>query len=176
MREISDEQLMQDYAAGNTAAFETLYGRYRKPLYRYVLRQVGDEATANDLYQGTWERIIKARNRYRSAAPFAAWMFRIAHNHLVDHWRRQRNTVSTEDMELAATEAGPARQAGCDEHHQLLQQAIRGLPDNQKQTLMLRLEADMGLADIGRITGVGRETVKSRLRYAVAKLKQVLQS
>jgi len=71
-------------------AFEVLYERHRGPLYRYILRLVGNPATANDLYQGSWEKIIKARGRYKDSAPFKAWMYRIAHNHVMDHFRREQ--------------------------------------------------------------------------------------
>ena len=74
MRERSDEDLMEAWAAGSMQAFEALYARYRGPLYRYILRQAGDDATANDLYQGSWEKIIRARKSYRPQAPFRAWM------------------------------------------------------------------------------------------------------
>ena len=84
-----DEQLMKSYAGGSMEAFEHLYERHRGPLYRYILRLTGDPATANDLYQGSWEKIIKARGRYKASAPFKAWMYRIAHNHVMDHFRRR---------------------------------------------------------------------------------------
>ena len=87
MRETTDEQLMQQYAKGNAQAFDQLYARHRGALYRYFRRQVNDEATANDLYQGVWEKIIHARKKYLSSSPFTAWMYRIAHNHLDDHYR-----------------------------------------------------------------------------------------
>jgi RNA polymerase sigma-70 factor (ECF subfamily) len=175
MREVNDAQLMLEYAAGDADAFETLYRRHRTALYRYVLRLVGDEATANDLYQGTWERIIRARSSYQPASPFAAWMYRIAHNHIVDHWRRQRSVTSTDKVTLATEDAGPAELATSEERRKHLAEAIGELPEEQRVALMLRLEADLGLEEIAGITGVGRETVKSRLRYAVGKLKQVLQ-
>ena len=65
MQEMSDEKLMQRYAKGDAKAFDQLYARHRAPLYRYFIRQVGNPATANDLYQGAWEKIIKARGKYR---------------------------------------------------------------------------------------------------------------
>lgn len=90
MAESTDEQLMQNYANGDAACFDLLYARHKGALYRYIKRQINDAATANDLYQGVWEKIIKARRKYKATTPFKAWMFRIAHNHLVDHYRRQK--------------------------------------------------------------------------------------
>jgi RNA polymerase sigma-70 factor (ECF subfamily) len=175
MRGSSDEQLMKQYAAGDASAFEDLYQRYRGPLYRYIQRQVKDPATANDLYQGSWEKIIKARKRYQSAAPFKAWMFRIAHNHLVDHFRGQRTTEPLNAESLIATAPQPAEALSEEQKQQSFRAALNDLPDEQRQTLLLKLEAGLSLEEIGKITGVERETVKSRLRYATNKLKRILQ-
>ena len=176
MRDVSDEQLMQQYAAGNAAAFEALYQRHRGPVYRYFTRQTADSALANDLYQGVWEKIIIARHRYRPDAKFTTWMYRIAHNHLMDHFRAQKPTVPEE--QIANLESGDA-EAGevIDQEQQRTQLmcAIQDLPDDQRDTLMLKLEGGLSLEEIGTVTGVNRETVKSRLRYASNKLKLILE-
>jgi len=174
MREASDEKLMQRYAKGDAAAFDQLYARYRGPLYRYFNRQVGDPATANDLYQGVWEKIIKARNRYRPTAPFTVWMYRIAHNHLVDHYRRNRHDESMETNDLPDHQPGPVQGAMDGEQNEQLRAGIISLPEEQRNTLLLKLETGLKMEDIARVTGVSRETVKSRLRYAVNKLKRNL--
>ncbi|MCW8925130.1 MAG: sigma-70 family RNA polymerase sigma factor [Xanthomonadales bacterium] len=174
MRDFTDEQLMRRYARGDAQAFDLLYERHRGPLYRYFLRQVSDTATANDLYQGTWEKIIKARRRYRSNAPFTAWMYRIAHNHLADHYRRLRPVEELQESSIADTKTGPAQATLDDEQRQLLHAGIISLPAEQRNTLLLKLETGLKMEDIARVTGVSRETVKSRLRYAVKKLRQDL--
>ena len=174
MRDTSDERLMQRYARGDAAAFEELYDRHRGPLYRYFLRQVTDPATANDLYQGAWEKIIKARKRYRPNAPFTTWMYRIAHNHLVDHYRRLRPAEPLEEAVIEGVQAGPAQDAIGNEDRDRLRSAIVALPPEQRDALLLKLESGLKMEDIARVTGVSRETVKSRLRYAVGKLKQVM--
>jgi RNA polymerase sigma-70 factor (ECF subfamily) len=174
MRDRSDEQLMKSYADGNMEAFEILYERHRGPLYRYILRMAGDPATANDLYQGSWEKIIRARGRYKSSAPFKAWMYRVAHNHVIDHFRRRQPSSETAPEVMAGSQAEPEEQlTQCNRRRDLLA-AIHSLPAEQKDTLMLKLEAGLDLQTIARITGVNRETAKSRLRYAVNKLKQIL--
>ncbi len=172
---MSDEQLMLNYADGDSAAFEVLYARYRGPLYRYILRQVSDATTANDLYQGSWEKMIKARHRYPSQAPFRAWLFRIARNHVIDHFRRQRPEVPLDPESQADPDDPPGEALDRDASRRRLRAAIAALPQEQRDTLLLKLEAGLGLEEIGTLTGVGRETVKSRLRYAVARLKQVLE-
>jgi RNA polymerase sigma factor (sigma-70 family) len=168
----SDEQLMQAYAGGDMGAFERLYQRYRAPLYRYVLRQVREPATANDLFQEIWEKLVSARRRYRPAAPFRSWLFRIAHNHVVDHYRRARPAAGVAVESLAAGSPGPDNQLEQEHRAASLAQAIAELPPEQREVVLLRLESGLDIRAIAEICGIGPETAKSRLRYAVDKLKQ----
>jgi RNA polymerase sigma-70 factor (ECF subfamily) len=174
MRERSDEQLMKSYADGDMAAFEHLYQRYRGPLYRYVLRLVGDTTACNDLYQGSWEKIIRARGQYKPSVPFKAWMYRIAHNHVMDHFRRLRpeNELMPESIESNAP--GPEEGVLATSRKAALAAAVARLPPEQRDVLALKLESGLDLQTIAEVTGVNREAAKSRLRYAVAKLKKTL--
>jgi RNA polymerase sigma-70 factor (ECF subfamily) len=174
MRERSDEALMAAYADGDMNAFEQLYQRHRGPLYRYIRRQVRDAPTANDLYQGCWEKIIKARVGYRATAPFQAWIYRIAHNHVVDQFRRSRTTAEVWPDALQADEPGPDQVLASAQAAARLAAAVRALPTEQRQAVLLKLEAGLDLAAIAAVAGVSQETAKSRLRYAVAKLKRAL--
>jgi RNA polymerase sigma-70 factor (ECF subfamily) len=176
MHETSDEQLMQRYAQGDVGAFEQLYARHRGALYRYFSRQVRNAATANDLYQGVWEKIIRARRSYRPRAPFRAWMFRIAHNHLVDFYRQQRPARSVDTLVLSDDRPEPAQHMIDVEQNEQLLGGIAALPFEQRNTLLLKLETGLKIEEIANLTGVKRETVKSRLRYAVNKLKHSLGS
>ena len=175
MPEHSDEQLMKSYAGGSMEAFEVLYQRHRAPLYRYLLRLAGNAATANDLYQGTWEKVIKSRAVYQPKAPFRAWLYRVAHNHAMDHFRRNKPVADEMPEDLASPAAEPAEQLASDSMQQDLQSAIRELPQEQRDTLMLKLESGLDLQTIADITGVNPETAKSRLRYAVKRLKTMLE-
>jgi RNA polymerase sigma-70 factor (ECF subfamily) len=174
MREMTDEKLMQRYAKGDAGAFDQLYARHRAALYRYFIRQVNDPATANDLYQGAWEKIIKARKKYRPKAPFKVWMYRIAHNHLVDHYRRTRPEDTLEPENFASEQAAPPQHMIANEQKESLRTGIMNLPVEQRDTLLLQLETGLKIEEIANVTGVGRETVKSRLRYAVKYLKRSL--
>jgi len=174
MRELSDEKLMESYANGDARAFDELYARHRGPLYRYFIRQVNDRASANDLYQGAWEKIIRSRDRYRSTWKFTVWMYAIARNHLVDHYRGLRPTDGAEMDELSDQQPGPVEGAiDCEQNEQLLA-GILALPEEQRTTLLLKLETGLNMEEIAMVTGTGIETVKSRLRYAVGKLKRSL--
>ena len=174
MRERSDETLMMAYADGNMEAFELLYSRHRGPLYRYILRQVSDAATANDLFQGSWEKIIKASGSYKPSAPFKAWMYRIAHNHVVDYFRRIRPVSEILPDQIEAKNPAPEKQLLDEQRSSDLRAAVNQLPAEQKDALLLKLEAGLDLQTIADVTGVNRETAKSRLRYAVGKLKKNL--
>ncbi len=179
--EPTDEDLMLAYAQGDIRAFETLYGRHRGPLYRFVLRGLSQRALADECFQEVWGRVVAARERYRPEAKFTTWLYQIAHNLLIDQYRRTRPEVSvSEDEEGEVREfpdeahRQPERQLSEFEERRRLQLALAELPDDQRLALQLRLEQELPLEEIARITGVGRETVKSRLRYALDKLKSRL--
>ena len=174
MNEDSDETLMLAYAQGDATAFETLYGRYRQPLYGYFFRHVSDEPTANDLYQCCWEKVIKGRQRYRDSAPFRAWLFHIAHNHLVDHYRADRGTAPLPDDLADGQNQDPPEVLDEADRLAAFRAALANLPEEQREALSLRLDAGLSQEEVAQVTGVGRETVKSRLRYGIRKLREVL--
>ncbi|MGY1408746.1 RNA polymerase sigma factor [Luteimonas sp. A482] len=174
--EPSDETLMLAYAGGDVAAFEALYGRHRLRLYRFLLRQLRDPALADELFQDVWQKLIAARATWTPEAAFATWLYRIAHNRLTDHWRalRHRPPAPADADERTARVPDPdtpERQLSEFEQRRRLQLALDELPPEQREVIVLRLEQELSLEEIGEITGVGRETVKSRLRYAMDKLR-----
>lgn len=176
----SDETLMLAYAAGRADAFDELYARHRGPLYRFLQRQLRNPALADECFQDVWQRVIAARAGWTPDAAFATWLFRIAHNRLNDHWRAQKHRPPAPDDadERAARVPDPhtpERTLSDFEQRRRLQLAMAELPDEQREVLLLRLEQELTLEEIGEITGVGRETVKSRLRYAMDKLRARLQ-
>ncbi len=176
----SDEALMLAYAAGDAAAFERLYARHRLPLFRFLLGQLRDRPLAEELFQDIWQKVIAARAGWRPEAAFGTWLYRIAHNRLNDHWRALKHRPATPidaDLRVAALadHDTPETHADQDERHAQLMRALDGLPDDQREVVMLRLQRELSLEEIGEITGVGRETVKSRLRYALDKLRARLE-
>jgi RNA polymerase sigma factor (sigma-70 family) len=172
----SDEALMLAWAAGDAPAFEQLYSRHRVRLYRFLVRQLRDPALADELFQDVWQRVIAARAGWKPEAAFTTWLFRIAHNRLADHWRalQYRPAAPVDGDERAARIPDPdtpERTLSEFEQRRQLQLALDALPEEQREVLLLRLEQELTLEEIGAITGVGRETVKSRLRYAMDKLR-----
>jgi RNA polymerase sigma-70 factor (ECF subfamily) len=175
----SDEDLMLRYAAGEAAAFDALYGRYRVRLLRYLVRLVGQTAVAEELYQDTWSRVIDARARYAPSARFAAWLFRIAHHLAIDYLRKLHPTVNADDVLVGfpgLPEDDPALALDQAEQLERLAGLVEALPTEQKAVLLMRAEGDLTLEEIAATVGTGRETIKSRLRYALARLREGLRA
>jgi RNA polymerase sigma-70 factor, ECF subfamily len=184
MPEVDDGELMLRYASGDLRAFETLYGRHRSALYRYLARHTRDPEVANDIFQEVWSRVISSRNRYEPRAKFSTFLYRIAHNCFIDHCRRasarqDRANVSNEDFDLERALPAPIADLPDTraEHAQTLSRyrsALAALPSEQRDTFLLYEESGLTLEEIGSITGVSMETAKSRLRYALSKLRTAL--
>jgi RNA polymerase sigma-70 factor (ECF subfamily) len=178
--EATDEELMLAYRNGDADAFDALYARHRGALFRFVARSVKERPVAEELYQEIWMRVIEARVRYTPDARFTTWLYTIAHNRLVDHWRRRGLSLVSLDAEdpSAEPEAGPAsnpqRQAEGREQLARLLAALQALPPAQREAFLLREEAGFTLAQIAAATGCDEEAAKSRLRYAIAKLRKAV--
>lgn len=170
--EAPDEELMLAYGGGDAGAFEILYKRHRGALYRFVLRSLKQRSTAEELFQEVWIRVIEARERYAPRARFTTWLYSIAHNLLVDHWRKKGLTLVSLDAEdLPVESENPARQAEGREALARFLQALEALPVAQREAFLLHEEAGLSVSEIAAATGSNEEAAKSRLRYAMAKLK-----
>ena len=168
------------YREGDAGAFDALYGRHRGGVYRYFLRHCRDAAISEELFQDVWMNLIRARAAYTVQAKFTTYLYRLAHNRLVDHYRQHRPTlVTAEEDDCDVLDRIPdEREQPADVAIDLKRQAerlkalIAGLPEAQRDAFLLQQEGGLTVEEIARATGVTRETAKSRLRYAVAKLKQ----
>jgi len=176
MGEAADEDLLLAYRDGDAAAFETLYTRHRGRLYRFVLRGVKVRAVAEELYQEIWMKVIEARDRWAPRAKFTTWLYTIAHHQLIDHWRKRGLTVVALDEGEAVADASqdPAAQAQGRQDLARFAAALAALPPAQREAFLLHEEAGLSVAEIAEATGTNAEAAKSRLRYAMAKLKAVL--
>jgi RNA polymerase sigma factor (sigma-70 family) len=174
--EAPDEELMLAYGKGDAGAFETLYKRHRGALYRFVLRAIKQRSSAEELFQEVWIRVIEARSRYAPQARFTTWLYTIAHNMLVDHWRKKGLTLVQLDEEASvAAPDNPARQVEARQALARLMHALEALPAAQREAFLLHEEAGLSVAEIAAVTGAGEEAAKSRLRYAMAKLKAAVE-
>ena len=178
---------MLAYAAGDAAAFDILYERHKGGVYRYLLRQCGNAGTAEELFQDIWMNLIRARGTYLPTAKFTTWLYRLAQNRLIDHWRTHgrlklvgdlHDADSADDDPLEALPAArtdePETSVGASEIRRHIDAALAALPAAQRDAFLLHQEAGMALAEIAELTGVGTETVKSRVRYALAALRSRL--
>ena len=173
----SDDELMYAYVAGDAVSFETLYRRYADRLHGYIYRLVQNEAVCDEIYQDTWQRVIQARESYRADGTFKAWLFQIAHNRVRDFWRSKSISLEVPDVDGAFTEnlshdETPEAELSVFETRRRVRMALDELPAEQKAAVLMRLDQEMTLEEIGVVMGVNRETVKSRLRYAMDKLRQ----
>ena len=181
-----DEALMLAYAGGDAAAFDALYARHKGGVYRYLIRHCGNAGLADEMFQDVWMNVIRVRATYAPSARFTTWLYRIAHNRLVDHWREsgrvQFVTPGDDDDEHdpvaaipAASTDEPDARASSREQGSRLAEALRVLPPAQRDAFLLHQEGGLALAEVAELTGAGVETVKSRIRYALARLRTELQ-
>jgi RNA polymerase sigma-70 factor, ECF subfamily len=179
-----DEDLMLAYAAGDAAAFDALYERHKGGVYRYILRQCRHSGTVDELFQDVWMSLIGARATYTPSAKFTTWLYRLAHNRVIDHYRAcgHLTLVSADDEaheDAVAAIPGarsdePLNQVENRELSERLRTAVSALPPAQREAFLLQQEGGFSLAEIAALTGASAETVKSRLRYACAKLRENL--
>jgi RNA polymerase sigma-70 factor (ECF subfamily) len=185
----TDEALMRAYGHGDARAFETLYARHKGATYRYFLRHAaGHTATADELHQDLWLRVIGARERYEAQAKFSTWLYTLARHRLVDHWRSHHgiSLASLEDDAIlmqAEESAAASRDVDDDPLHasidaetrRRLVAALADVPPLQRDAFLLHLEGGLSLDEIASLTATSGETVKSRLRYAYRRLRETLE-
>lgn len=172
-----DSALMLRYCDGDVSAFETLYRRHNDALYRYLFRLCRNPAAAEDIFQEVWTKIIRARDKYRPTAKFTTFLYHVAHNCFIDYVRRNKRHGKTSDVE-------PDTQADASDQpddlaekaiaRRRLEAALRDLPDEQRDVFLLHEEAGLSLDQIASVTDCKRETSKSRLRYAIRKLRAAI--
>lgn len=173
----TDDDLMQRYRRGDAAAFDRLYERHKGPLFRYLLNHCGDSGLAEELYQDTWLKAIRARDQWQAGQGVRPWLFQIARHRLVDHWRRRRadQALADEEQVVDLHRPWPDALLALKDCVERLYRLLTGLGEVQRDAFLLKEEAGLTLEQIARVTGVGRETVKSRLRYATQRLRAGLE-
>lgn len=180
-KDTSDESLMLGYAAGDAVAFETLYRRHKGPVYRYMLKLCRHEAVAEELFQDVWMKLINARESYVASAKFTTWLYKLAHNQFIDHYRKQTvrivedHSTDIDDMEHdQQSKSNPEQQVRVEQSIDQFTKLLDALPNEQREVFLLKEEAGMSIADIAETIGINHEAAKSRLRYAITKLRSGL--
>jgi RNA polymerase sigma-70 factor, ECF subfamily len=181
VRHEEDEVLMLRYARdGDAGAFSTLYARHRVRLNRYLVRMCGDRGRAEEVFQDAWLQVVGARARWRPEARFTTWLWQIARNRMIDVLRRDGRVGPSLDAPESEAMVAALSGAESDTPARLAERmrvaagivaAVEALPLEQREAFLLHEDGEMTLDEIAVLTGVGRETVKSRLRYALRKLR-----
>ena len=187
----TDEMLMVRYQRGDREAFAELVRRHKTPIYNFVLRQVRQGNTAEDVTQDVFLRVVQNASEFKHEARFSTWLYTIARNLCVDHLRKQTDrrhpsldqpvTQNGEDsrplvdhLADAHPRASVERTAVAGEVAGRIVAAVEKLPDDQREVFLLREVANLPFKEIAEITGVGENTVKSRMRYALDRLQEAL--
>jgi RNA polymerase sigma-70 factor (ECF subfamily) len=180
----SDEALIGRYARGEVPAFAELYRRHELRIWRYLERNVGDRASAEELLQEVWFAVARDATRYQPTSKFTSWLFAIARNRMLDALRRARPQLSLDTLGYEApavvgqltTEpsVGPLAAAVVRDQALALGEALAELPREQRDAFLLQVEGDLSVEEVAQITGSSFETTKSRLRYARTKLRELL--
>lgn len=183
---VSDEELMEQFGRGDATAFDALLRRHQKPVLNFIFRYVGIRAVAEDLTQDVFLRIIRRAKSYKREAKFTTWLYTIARNICVDHSRRmvhrraasldhptRRGADDTRTLgeSIADRRADVAREAIGRQLGQRIREAVEGLASDQREVFLLREVAGLQFKEIADIVGIPENTAKSRMRYALEKLR-----
>ena len=181
--ERSDEQLMLAFQKGDTRAFEMLLTRHEKGVYGFALRMLGDSMLAEEVAQESFLRIIQSASRYRAKASFRNYLYRIARNLCVDLLRKRPREPRPPDLDAGSAgtpegipdeNPGPENDVGAAQLRSAIRRAVFTLPADQREAFLLKEVKGMKLQDVAAVTGANLNTVKSRLRYALTRLREHL--
>ena len=180
---IDDATLVNDYIAGNEAALATLIKRHQSKIFGFIYSKIGDRDLADDIFQDTFIKVIRTlkSNAYNEEGKFLPWVMRIAHNLIVDHFRRNKKMPlyrETEEFSIFSIMTDDAltieNKLISDQVAKDLRQLVEELPADQKEVLMMRLYQDMSFKEISEATGVSINTALGRMRYALLNLRKVI--
>lgn len=185
----TDEELLERFRAGDRRAFDSLMKRHEVGLFNFILRSVRDRATAEELLQDTWIRVLSGLKDFQRASKFSTWVYTVARNLCIDQARKAvlRRHPSLDQSSKSSTDDGPTlgevvpdggpradRSAISKELQSKLVQAIQELPEDQREVFMLREYGSLAFKEIADIVGAPENTVKSRMRYALERLQSAL--
>jgi RNA polymerase sigma-70 factor (ECF subfamily) len=185
----SDSQLVKFYISGHEAAFEVLLNRHQEAIFKFIYHKLKDSELANDIFQETFVKVIQKLKvgAYQEEGKFLPWVLRIAHNLVIDHFRRQRkhrlisekNSIS-EDYNvfhrIASEDANFVQQASFEELKEQLHQMLGYLPEAQKEMIYMRLFQDRAFKEIAESEGISINTALGRMRYAVLNLRKLIET
>jgi RNA polymerase sigma-70 factor (ECF subfamily) len=175
-----DSELIRAYQKGDVEAFEALVRKYQQPLFTFLMRLVGNRQSAEDLFQDTFVRVLRALPNYREDRRFSGWLFGIANNLAID-WLRRRQVrrgrfVEDEEALRNAVDGQSSTDAALEraELARMLEEALQQLSEKQRQVFLLRQHSDLSFKEIAEQLGEPLNTVLSHMHYAVTKLRKQL--
>lgn len=181
----SDYELVKQFIEGNHHSIDVLIDRHKKKLYNYIFMLVKNRTLADDIYQETFFKVIKSlkNGKYHDNGKFTSWMMRIAHNLIIDHFRKckQLSTISNDDYE--ADLFNSKRYSDTNVEEDIVQQQISKdikslideLPDDQREVVILRHYVNMSFKEIADFTGVSINTALGRMRYAILNMRKIVE-
>ena len=184
VKQLADNELIERYRKGDSACFEVLLDRYQAKVYGYIFSVVKDKETADDIFQDTFYKVIVTINsdQYKDENKFVHWVMRIAHNLIVDHFRRNNKmpfVPNRPDSDVLDNLKLPDENA---EHvmmrkqtSQNIRKLVRMLPPEQRRVVILRHYGKCDFKDIAARTGVSINTALGRMRYAIINLRKLAQ-
>ena len=180
---LTDEELVNLYVEGKNEAFDVLLNRHKNKIFSYIFFIVKDRSLTEDIFQETFVKAIVTlkQGRYIETGKFSAWIIRIAHNLIIDHFRQEKNenTISNDQQEIdllnnmkycdQTIEDKMIKSQICSD----VQKLIRVLPENQKEVVLLRYYKNLSFKEIADLTGVSINTALGRMRYAVMNMRKL---
>lgn len=183
LSKLSDKKLIQSYIKGNEAAIEELINRHKSAVFTYIVCKLRNEALAEDIFQDTFIKVINTikRNKYNDEGKFLPWVMRIAHNLIVDYYRksnRMSTTSGTDDFDIfdivQCSDRNVEQELETKQSYSDIKGLIKYLPDDQKEVLMMRMYYDMSFKEISESTNVSINTALGRMRYALINLRKMI--
>ena len=184
LKKMSDQELIKQFLKGNQKGIEVLIHRHKEKVYTYILIIVKDQVLAEDIFQDTFVKVVQSLNRgkYRDSGKFLSWVIRIAHNLIIDHFRKEKlnNEVSGDTYELFALNSRKNSTGSVEDelvYNQILNDVrslINELPEEQKEVILLRHYGELSFKDIAEQTGVSINTALGRMRYALINLRKLI--
>jgi RNA polymerase sigma factor (sigma-70 family) len=181
---LSDYELVQEFVSGSSATLEVLIDRHRKKVYTYILLLVKNQHLAEDIFQDTFIKVIKSlkEGRYKDNGRFLSWVLRIAHNLVIDHFRKEKqlNTISNDSYEIDILNSKKLSDLTVEDHlisDQItkdIRRLIQELPEDQKEVIILRHYCDLSFKEIADHTNVSINTALGRMRYALINLRRLI--
>lgn len=180
---MSDKALIRQYLDGKESAFDILLNRYKGRVFSYILFTIKDSTLANDIFQETFMKVIRTLKKggYNEEGKFLPWVNRIAHNLIIDHFRRKQKYPTTNggpDFDIfdiiADGNASIEEETIKDQILSDVKKLIHKLPDDQKEVLMMRMYFDMSFKEISERTNVSINTALGRMRYALINLRKMV--